>query len=63
MGRAFFVIFASAATTITAMSFLLVYFVGTLKGFAFTTILGVLIGIFVTRPAYAEIAKYLLGEE
>jgi len=63
MGRAFFVIFASAATTITAMSFLLVYFVGTLKGFAFTTILGVLIGIFVTRPAYAEIAKYLLGED
>ncbi|WP_297418647.1 preprotein translocase subunit SecD [Thermococcus sp.] len=63
MGRAFFVIFASAATTITAMSFLLVYFVGTLKGFAFTTILGVLIGILVTRPAYAEIAKYLIGED
>ncbi|WP_297463809.1 preprotein translocase subunit SecD [Thermococcus sp.] len=63
MGRAFFVIFASAATTIAAMSFLLVYFVGTLKGFAFTTILGVLIGILVTRPAYAEIAKYLLGED
>ncbi len=63
MGRAFFVIFAAAATTIAAMSFLLVYFVGTLKGFAFTTILGVLIGILVTRPAYAEIAKYLLGED
>jgi len=63
MGRAFFVIFASAATTIAAMSFLLVYFVGTLKGFAFTTILGVLIGILITRPAYAEIAKYLLGED
>ena len=63
MGRAFFVIFAAAATTIAAMSFLLVYFVGTLKGFAFTTILGVLIGILITRPAYAEIAKYLLGED
>lgn len=63
MGRAFFVIFASAATTIAAMSFLLVYFVGTLKGFAFTTILGVLIGILITRPAYAEIAKHLLGED
>ncbi|NJE42996.1 preprotein translocase subunit SecD [Thermococcus sp. GR6] len=63
MGRAFFVIFASAATTIAAMSFLLVYFVGTLKGFAFTTILGVLIGILITRPAYAEIAKYILGED
>ncbi|WP_297063032.1 preprotein translocase subunit SecD [Thermococcus sp.] len=63
IGRAFFIIFASAATTIAAMSFLLVYFVGTLKGFAVTTIIGVLIGIFVTRPAYAEIAKYLIGEE
>lgn len=63
IGRAFFIIFASAATTIAAMSFLLVYFVGTLKGFAVTTILGVLIGILITRPAYAEIAKYLLGED
>jgi preprotein translocase subunit SecD len=63
MARAFFVILASATTTIVAMSFLLVYFVGTLKGFAFTTILGVLIGILVTRPAYAEIAKYLLSLE
>lgn len=63
MARAFFVIFASATTTIVAMGFLLVYFVGTLKGFAFTTILGVLIGVLVTRPAYAEIAKYLLSLE
>ncbi len=63
IGRAMFIIFASAATTIVAMSFLFVYFVGTLRGFAFTTILGTLIGILVTRPAYAEIAKYLLSEE
>ena len=63
MARAFFIIFASAATTIVAMGFLLVYFVGTLKGFAVTTILGVLIGVFITRPAYAEIAKYLLSLE
>ncbi len=62
MARAFFVILASATTTIVAMSFLLIYFVGTLKGFAVTTILGVLVGILVTRPAYAEIAKYLLTE-
>ncbi len=63
MGRAFFIILASATTTIVAMAFLLFYFVGTLKGFAFTTILGVLIGVLITRPAYAEIAKYLLGED
>ncbi|ASJ01405.1 preprotein translocase subunit SecD family protein [Thermococcus gorgonarius] len=63
MARAFFVILASATTTIVAMSFLLVYFVGTLKGFAVTTILGVLIGVLITRPAYAEMAKYLLSLE
>jgi|Deesub1362B_J571_1020462.scaffolds.fasta_scaffold00031_48 preprotein translocase subunit SecD len=60
MGRAFFVILASASTTIVAMSFLFKFFVGGLRGFAFTTILGVLIGITITRPAYAEIAKVLL---
>ncbi|EHR79563.1 preprotein translocase subunit SecD [Thermococcus litoralis DSM 5473] len=63
MGRAFFVIWASATTTIVAMSFLFKFFVGGLRGFAFTTILGVLIGILITRPAYAEIAKVLLSEE
>ncbi|MDK2983531.1 MAG: preprotein translocase subunit SecD [Thermococcaceae archaeon] len=63
MGRAFFVIWASATTTIVAMSFLFKFFVGGLRGFAFTTILGVLIGILITRPAYAEIAKALLNEE
>lgn len=63
MGRAFFVILASATTTVVAMSFLFKFFVGGLRGFAFTTILGVLIGISITRPAYAEIAKLLIGEE
>ncbi len=63
MGRAFFVIWASATTTIVAMSFLFRFFVGGLRGFAFTTILGVLIGILITRPAYAEIAKVLLSEK
>ncbi|AFK21927.1 preprotein translocase subunit SecD [Pyrococcus sp. ST04] len=62
MGRAFFIILASATTTIVAMSFLFKFFVGGLRGFAFTTILGVLIGILVTRPAYGEIAKFLIGE-
>ncbi|HIP75219.1 MAG TPA: preprotein translocase subunit SecD, partial [Thermococcus paralvinellae] len=63
MGRAFFVILASATTTVVAMSFLFKFFVGGLRGFAFTTILGVLIGISITRPAYAEIAKLLIGGE
>ncbi|AEC51744.1 preprotein translocase subunit SecD [Pyrococcus sp. NA2] len=61
MGRAFFIILASASTTVVAMSFLFKFFVGGLRGFAFTTILGILIGILITRPAYGEIAKELIG--
>jgi len=33
-----------------------------LAGFAIAITIGVLVGIFVTRPAFGEIAKYLMGE-
>ena len=36
--------------------------VGLLKGFAITTIIGVTIGVLITRPAYANIIKVLLNE-
>ncbi|MGC9516808.1 MAG: SecDF P1 head subdomain-containing protein [Methanomicrobiales archaeon] len=59
--NAFFIIFASAATLIAAMlPIAYVGFsrgstgIGTLAGFAFTTIIGILIGIFITRPVYAK---------
>jgi preprotein translocase subunit SecD len=55
--RAFFIIFASASTSIAAMLPLFVLGVGMLKGFAITTIAGVLIGIFITRPAFARIIE------
>ncbi|MDR2543950.1 MAG: preprotein translocase subunit SecD [Methanobrevibacter sp.] len=59
--NALFIIFASAGTLIAAM-LPLVYVgfsrgasgIGVLTGFAFTTILGVLVGIFITRPVYAK---------
>jgi preprotein translocase subunit SecD len=64
---AFFIIFASAATLIAAMLPLLYYGlargatgIGLLSGFAFTTILGVLIGIFITRPVYAKFVEKFL---
>jgi preprotein translocase subunit SecD len=61
---AFFIIFASAATLIAAM-LPLAYVglsrgatgIGVLSGFAFTTIIGVLIGIFITRPVYAKFVE------
>ncbi|AJF60413.1 MAG: hypothetical protein J4224_04375 [Candidatus Diapherotrites archaeon] len=62
--RAFFVIFAAASTVIVTM-FPIIFFgfgLGKLVGFAITTITGVLIGVLITRPAYAEIARFFLGE-
>jgi len=50
----------SAGTTIVAMIPLMNVEAGMLKGFAFTTIVGILIGVFITRPAFAEIVKYIV---
>jgi len=50
--KAFWVIGAAAATTIIAMSPLMVLSLGDLTGFAIVTIVGVLIGVLVTRPAW-----------
>ena len=58
--RAFWVIGAAAATTIIAMSPLMVLSLGDLSGFAIFTILGVLIGVLITRPAYGDILRRLL---
>ena len=58
--KAFWVIGAAAATTIVAMSPLAVLALGDLQGFAIITILGVLIGVLVTRPAYGDILRSLL---
>jgi preprotein translocase subunit SecD len=55
ISRAFFIIFTSAATIIFAM--LPIMGIVDLKGFALTTIVGVLIGIFITRPAFARIIE------
>ncbi|MFC4247348.1 preprotein translocase subunit SecD [Natribaculum luteum] len=61
--KAFWVIGAAAATTIIALSPLAVLSLGDLRGFAIITILGVLVGVLVTRPAYGDILRYLLTGE
>ena len=58
--KAFWVIGAAAATTIIAMSPLAVLSLGDLQGFAIFTILGVLVGVLLTRPAYGDILRSLL---
>lgn len=50
-------IWSSAAMVAFAMIPLMVLGVGTLKGFAITTIVGVFIGILITRPAYMAILE------
>lgn len=60
--RAFFIIFTSAGTTIAAMFPLVGMGFGMLRGFALTTMLGVLIGVFITRPAFANMVEELLGK-
>ncbi len=60
--KALWVIGAAAATTIVAMSPLAVLSLGDLQGFAIITILGVLVGVLVTRPAYGDILRSRLTD-
>jgi preprotein translocase subunit SecD len=60
---AFFIVFSAAATIVTSMTPLAYMGLGSLKGFAITTILGVFAGIFVTRPAYGRTIEFLMKEE
>lgn len=63
--RALFIVIAAASTAIATM-FPIILFgfgLGKLVGFATVTIVGVLLGILVTRPAFSEFAKIILSEE
>ncbi|MBT3940440.1 preprotein translocase subunit SecD [Candidatus Woesearchaeota archaeon] len=60
--QAFFIIMAAYFTTVVAMGPLLVMGAGMLKGFAITTITGVSVGVFITRPAFAKIIEVLLKD-
>jgi preprotein translocase subunit SecD len=61
--KAFWIIGAAAATTVIAMSPLAFLQLGDLRGFAIVTIVGVFIGVLVTRPAYGDILRSLMIEE
>jgi len=60
ISKAFGIIMAAAATTIVAMLPLVFMGFGSLKGFAITTIVGVLIGVLIARPAYGRVIKEVL---
>ncbi len=59
--RALFIIVGAFLTIIAAMLPLFWAGAGLLKGFALTTIIGVSVGILITRPAFADILKKIQG--
>ena len=60
--RALGIIVAAAATVFIAMLPLALMDLSTLRGFAIVTILGVLVGVIVTRPAYGRIIMAILSK-
>ncbi|MFH1224704.1 MAG: hypothetical protein V1676_02780 [Candidatus Diapherotrites archaeon] len=62
--RAFFIVMAAASTVIATMLPIIIFGFGfgKLVGFAVTTIICVLVGVLITRPAYGEVARYLLSK-
>ena len=57
--RAFFVILVSWGAGVASMIPLLWAGAGLFTGFALTTIIGVSVGVFITRPAFAAIVENL----
>ncbi len=60
---AWFIVISSYLTTFAAMAPL--YFIGLekMKGFALTVIVGISVGVFISRPAYSQMAQYLVKDE
>ncbi|GAB7016086.1 preprotein translocase subunit SecD [Methanogenium cariaci] len=61
--RALGIIMVAACTTVIAMLPLAVMDLANLRGFAIITILGVLIGVLITRPAYGKIIMAIMSKK
>lgn len=61
--KAFKIIMGAAVTTILALGPLSILQLNELQGFAIFTIIGVLVGVFITRPAYGDILRYLFTDD
>jgi preprotein translocase subunit SecD len=62
LSRALSIIVIAAATVFIAMLPLALMDLSTLKGFAIITILGVVVGVIITRPAYGKIIMEILSK-
>ena len=61
LGKAFFVIFTTAGVAVASMMPLFLSGIVEVMGFALATILGVIIGVAVTRPAYGVLVEAAFG--
>ncbi len=59
---AFFMIMAAFATVVVSLIPLMWAGAGLLRGFAVTTLIGISIGVFITRPAFADILKLVVKD-
>jgi len=57
--NALFIIFAAFATAVASLFPLFYAGAGLLKGFAITSLVGITAGVFITRPAFADIVNQL----
>ena len=62
LARALSIIVVAAGTVVIAMVPLALMDLSTLKGFAIITIMGVLVGVLITRPAYGRIIMAILSK-
>ncbi|MFH1182037.1 MAG: hypothetical protein V1702_03705 [Candidatus Woesearchaeota archaeon] len=61
--NAFFIIMGAYFAILVAMIPLFFAGAGLFRGFALTTIIGVTVGVFITRPAYGKIVEIMMEEE
>jgi len=63
MKRAFFIILSAFSIVVVAMIPLWWAGAGLLRGFALTTIIGIVAGVFITRPAFSDFINIFVKEE
>jgi preprotein translocase subunit SecD len=63
IGRAFFIVMAAYFTLAAAMIPLFFAGAGLLRGFALTTLVGITVGVLITRPAFAQIIEILMKKD
>ena len=57
--KAFFIVFAAYFVGMASMTPLLFAGAGLLKGFAVTSMIGITVGVFITRPAFAKLIEII----